>query len=427
MTIPTPLRWRPLGIALGLALGVRAVLLVLSPELSPNTGDEGFLVSAEVFRTWLSGTQSSTTADNPLFALFWHAPGYSLLVAIASLVFADPGTMLAVLQSVAGIGTGLVVYLLLSRHLSRTFALVGALVIWLHPSMLYFEQQISSVPLCTLLCTLLAWRMLALFEAPGDAKLQWQAGLLLAPLPWLAAGGLALVPLVGAMGPKGSAGRCLGPAVALWLPAMLVTSLWLGMWTPLTLDVPTRVALGNNPVVGVGQGSLLGNPEALVAFRGVLEDKCGERWTRPRLRCEAGAARQIVVATTLDDPSGALRRVVFRIIETWAPDRGVLDALQSSASEGEGDSRIWQLLVALVLPPLHLGLLVGLAFAMISCYGRREVRFLLLATLAWTTPVLFSVGATSFRQPALPWVLCASLLAIATVARRSGSERRSES
>jgi len=117
---------------------------------------------------------------------------------------------------------------------------------------------------------------------------------------------------------------------------------------------------------------------------------------------------------------------VFRLIETWGPDRGLLDALQSSGLDGEGGARIWQLLVALVLLPLHLGLLVGLAFAMISSYRRREVRFLLLATLAWTTPVLFSVGATSLRQPTLPWVLCASLLAIATVARRSGEERRAE-
>lgn|GEM_PF-1923792 len=426
MTLPAPLRWRPLGIALGLAIGVRAVLFFISPDHTSSAGNEGFLIRAEVVVGWLSASPSSTSPDNPLFALFWHAPGYSLLVAIASFVFAEPGTLLAALQSLAGVGTGLVVYLLLVRHLSAAFALLGALVIWLHPSMLYFEQQISAVSLCTFLCTLLAWRMLALLDAPGDSRLQWQLGLTLAPLPWLATGGLALVLLVGALGPRGSAGRCLGPALAFWLPAMLVTSLWLGMWTPLSLDVPTRVALGNNPVIGVGQGSLLGNPEALVVFSGVMEDKCGEGWTRPRLRCEARAARQIVIATSLDDPSSVLRRVVFRLIETWGPDRGLLDALQSSGLDGEGGARIWQLLVALVLLPLHLGLLVGLAFAMISSYRRREVRFLLLATLAWTTPVLFSVGATSLRQPTLPWVLCASLLAIATVARRSGEERRAE-
>ena len=147
MTLPAPLRWRPLGIALGLAIGIRAVLFFISPVHTSSAGNEGFLIRAEVVVGWLSASPSSTSSDNPLFALFWHAPGYSLLVAMASFVFAEPGTLLAALQSLAGVGTGLVVYLLLVRHLSAAFALLGALVIWLHPSMLYFEQQISAVSL----------------------------------------------------------------------------------------------------------------------------------------------------------------------------------------------------------------------------------------------------------------------------------------
>lgn len=426
MTLPESLRSRPLGVALGLALAARIIGFALSPDRVSSVGGAEFLSNAEVVRSWLASTQASTSPDNPLFALFWHAPGYSLLVSIATVLFGEPGTALAVLQSLAGLCSGLVVYLLLLRQLSAVLALGGALVVWLHPSMLYFEQQISSVPLCTLLCALLGWQMLTLFDEPADSRSQWRVGLTLAPLPWLASGGLALLAVVAAMSPREAAARCVGPAVALWFPAMLVTSLWLGMWTPLSLDVPTRVALGNNPIVGVGQGSLLGNPEALVAFRGAIEDKCGDHWTRQRLRCEARSATTIAMVTFKENPTGAFRRVVYRVIQTWVPDRSLPDALQSGGRDGVGSSRLWQLAVALILPPVHLGLLVGLAFAAISAYRIRHVRFLLLAILAWTVPVAFSVGATSLRQPTLPWLVAASLLAVATVGRRSGEERRAD-
>ena len=429
MTLPESLRWRPLWLAFGLAVAARIFGFVLSPDHAASIGAEDFLSNAAVVEGWLVGLTSaepSASADNPLFALFWHAPGYSLLVSVTTVLFGEPGGALAVLQALAGLCSGLVVYLLLRRQLSGVFSLGGALVIWLHPSMLFFEQQISPVALCTLLCALLTWRLLALFEEPGDLRTQWQVGASLAPLPWLASGGLALLAVVAVMSPRDARARCIGPAVSLWLPAMMVTSLWLGMWTPLSLDVPTRVALGNNPIVGVGQGSLLGNPEALQAFRGALEDKCGDDWTRDRLRCEARSSKMIAVATFKQNPTGALRRVVYRLIQTWVPDRSLPDALQSGGRDGVGSSRLWQLVAALILPPLHLGLLVGLAFAAVSSYRLRHVRFMLVAALAWTVPVLFSVGATSFRQAALPWLICAALFAVATVGRRSGEERRAE-
>jgi hypothetical protein len=83
------------------------------------------------------------------------------------------------------------------------------------------------------------------------------------------------------------------------------------------------------------------------------------------------------------------------------------------------------LLVALLVIPLHLGLLVGLSVAVVSSRRSLEVRFLLWSIFAWILPVLFSVGDTSLRQAALPWIVSASLLSVATVGRRSGQERRS--
>ena len=423
-SLPLAFRWRPLAIGFGVAAVLRVVLFVIFAEPAALSADEGYLAAADGVVQWLGSAPGSGGVENPLLALFWHNPAYSALVALFALVFGDPWAALAVVQSVCGLVSGLLVFALLSRSVSRPFALAGAACLWLHPSVLFFEHQVSSVSLSTVLCAALAYTTSRLADDPQSAPLQWRVGLALLPLPWLGSGGLLLVPVVAAVTSRNAWLRCIGPAVALWMPAMVFASLWLGMLTPLSLDAPTRVALGNNPLVRVGQGSLLGNPEASSAFRSAIEEKCGRDWSRAQLRCGARSARRVVTATVASNPSAAVRRAVFRVLQTWVPDRGLADSLQSSGREGEGRSRLWRLIVALLLTPLHLGLLAGLAVAILNVRRSPQLRFLLLAIFAWTLPVVFSVGATSLRQAALPWLLSASLLGLKVVGRRSGPERR---
>jgi hypothetical protein len=417
-------RWRPLGIGIGVAAAVRVVLLVIFDHSDSLSAEGSYLAAADGVVRWLGSAPGSGGLENPLLALFWHNPGYSALVTLFALLFGDPWAALAALQSLFGLVSGLLVFALLSRSVSRPFALAGAVGLWLHPSVLYFEHQVSSVSLSTMLCAALAYTTLRLADDPESAPRQWRLGLALLPLPWLGSGGLLLVPVVAAVTSRTQWHRCIGPAVALWLPAMVVASLWLGMLTPLSLDAPTRVALGNNPLVRVGQGSLLGNPEASSAFQSAIEERCGRGWSQAQLRCGARSARRIVAATVASNPTAAVRRAVFRVLQTWVPDRALADALQSGGRDGEGISRLWRLIVALILTPLHLGLLAGLGVAILNVRRSPELRFLLLAILAWTLPVVFSVGATSLRQAALPWLLSASLLGIKVVGRRSGPERR---
>ncbi|MBJ95216.1 MAG: hypothetical protein CMP23_12190 [Rickettsiales bacterium] len=422
MKLGEQLRWKPLWAGLLAALTLR---LLIGWLVSGSSQEQGaLLVAVEMIRAWWLGEELAFPGENPLFALFWTAPGYGLLVSGLSLLPGELHPVLSSLQSLAVLAAGLVVYLLVSPHSSRGLALLAALLVWFHPSMLFFEQQLSTVAVCTLLAALVALFLFRLRGQSGSRRLQWILGALLAPLPWLSGGGMALVLLVAAGVPAGTRGRVLAPVSLSWLPAMLVASLWLGAWTPMSLSVHSWIALGNNPVVAVGQGSLVDSPEAVAVFRGALKDKCSARWTRERLRCESRSARTIISATLREQPTSALRRMVFRVLQTWVPDRGLPDALAVADGRGELSGRLLRVLVALVLAPLHLGLLVGLAFAAVSARQDPRVRFLLLATLAWTMPMLVGVGATALRQACLPWIVAAGILAIARVGRRSGLERR---
>ncbi len=424
MNEPLPLRPRALLLAAAAAAVLRAIVLISSLRSGGQPDPDGYRPLAAAVIAWIEGTGGGGQVESPLMPLLWHNPAYTALVTVVSLLFEDPLPALAALQSLLGLASGWLVFALLRRRLSGPLPLAGALTVWFHPSVLFFEQQLSSVSLSTFLCAALAYNILVLSEQPERAGLQWRVGINLLPLPWLGTGGLLVVPVVAWLVGRGSLARCIAPCLFCWLPAAVMASLWLGMLTPLNLDVPTRLALGNNPLVRVAQGSLLGSPEAAAVFHAAIERKCGSNWTRERLRCDAHAARRITMGTIRAEPTASMRRSVYRVLQTWMPDRSLPDALEGVGRGGQAAPRLTRLLVALVLTPLHLGLLVGLGFCLYSFRRNQEVRFLVLAIFAWTLPVLLGVGATALRQPVLPWIVCAASLGLSSLGRRSGEERR---
>ncbi len=391
--------WPPLVASFTAVLILKAVLLVAWGNPPPLHDEVGYLAASDAALEWLGDRELRASGHAELGRLAWHNPGYSAIFPVLGLVLGSPAPALRVLQSLAGLLAGLVLFHALRRRVPRTWALAGAALLWLHPSMLFFGLTLWPVALATLLTASLALCALRLAEQPDRPDRQWAFGIVLAPLPFFAAPALALLPGLLVWPGPGRLPRTLGPSLALWIPWLLLASSNLGIFTPMGLSGPRDLALGHHPAIAQDRGSLWGDPEGKAALQADLDAVCrGARGSLPdRVRCEALAARDIAWENIRSEPGMAVARGLRKLEETWRSDRFLLRHLEELGRPPPG----W---LATLLIGLHALILLA-ALAGLSC---PEGRSAALAVALWCVPVLVTVGFTRLRQPLLPWLIVAA-------------------
>ncbi len=326
-----------------------------------------------------------------------HNPGYGVVALLL-----EAPALIRVVQLAAGLLTGLVVFHALRRRVDPKWALAGAVVVWTHPSHLFFRLTLWPVALATALVAVVLLCVLRLAEDPDDPDRQWALGLAYAPLPFFAAPALALAPAALLWPGRRRAGRVLGPLLVVWLPWAAALSINLGTVAPMDLVGPCNVAMGNHPGIAADRGSLWGDREGRLAFEAERDDACADAAgaSREEARCHAGWCAGVARSTIADAPGAALRRAALRVAETWRP--GTF-AVRHLPLVGRPDPR-----------PLAIGLAVLhalIVLAALSGLRTREGRAAWLALALWTLPIALTVGFTRARQPLLPVLVFAAFVA----------------
>jgi hypothetical protein len=395
--------WVPL-VAAFVAVAVLEVALLVAWGSPPPLHDElGYVKTGQEVAAWLQGEGEPSA----LGRVAWHNPGYASVFVVGELLPGGSGLFLRLLQAFAGLLTGLLAFHGLRRRLPRRWALAGAAVLWLHPSMLFFRLALWPVALATLLTTAVMFCCLRLAEAPDDVRRQRELGLVLAPLPFFAPQALALLPgLLLWPGWRRSA-RVLAPTLLLWIPWMFIVSATLGTFSPMDLAGPSNVVLGNHPAIAEGRGSLWGDPQGKAVLESEVDEACPDRGRADRVRCEAAWSAATARRTVAEAPAAALARGALRLKETWEPDRFLVRHLRELERGPPG-----------LLAPLMVGLHVLLLACALLGLMTREGRLALAGAALWCAPVLLTVGFTRLRQPLLPWLVLAATCGVHAAVRR---------
>jgi len=403
---------RPVWVAAAAVALLKIVLLVLWGDRVPIYDEAGYLKTGEAVAAWLTG---GTGDPSVLGRIAWHNPGYGVLATLFATIGDSAGWGLRLLQLVAGVHTGLCVHALLVRRVRRSGALIGALIVWLHPSMLFFGLALWPVALAT---WCLAAGTLALDDfarAPNSRGRAVAAGWTLAPLPFLAPQALLLLPLLAAVAyriQRRSLASVLGPTLALWLPWSLAASVALGMPTPMDFASRETVALGNNPHIPAGRGSSFDQTDAIRLLRADVADVCGDGVDAARVRCDARTYGNIARRTIRESPFGATARSFVRVLEAWSTDTFLLRHLADERAFARPPPKgVVQVLHA-GLTGLQSALILGFLIAAVNPRRRRDVGALAVAVGLWTVGIALTVGATRLRQPALPWIVVAALTSL---------------
>jgi len=401
---PTRRVWLPLPIAFALVAALHVALLVLWGDPEPLHDELGYLKTGQQAAAALTGDGDPAA----LGRVAWHNPVYGALFAVAGLVFDDPALPVRLLQVLAGLLSGLLLFHGLRPRAGDRVALIGAAVLWLHPSLVFFRLSFWPVSMAVLLTSAVALCVLRLADAPDERGRQWELGLALAPLPFFAPQALALLPaLLVWPGPR-RAGRVLGPLLVLWVPWMVAASLTLGTFTPMDLAAPSNLALGNHDAVAPDRGSLWGDAAGKAELQADLDAACGQPDQADRIRCEAAESVRLARAAVARAPGAAAERAALRLVETWQPDTFLVRRLRERG---------------LAPPPvLDVGLavlLVALVGAALAGLRTREGRAAWLAVVLWCVPVMLTVGFTRLRQPLLPWLVVAAVFGLAGPAARA--------
>lgn len=403
MDRPSEPTWPPLPVIFIAVAALHVILLVSWGSPEPLHDELGYVETGR-----LAAEQLRVGGDPTVLGrVAWHNAGYSALFVVTELLFGDSQLPVRLLQVLAGLLAGLLLYHGLRRRTGRPLALMAALALWLHPSMLFFRLSFWPVSIAVLLTSAVALCALRLADAPDRPGRQWELGLALAPLPFFAPQALALIPALLIWPGVRRAPRVLGPALALWLPWMVAVSLALGTFTPIDLAGPGNLVLGNHPAIAPDRGSLWGDAEGKAALQLELDATCGQEADAERIRCEAGQATRLARATVAAAPGAAARRAGLRLLETWQTDRFLPRRLEELER----------------VPPPGLNallLLVHLAVLALALLGlrTREGRAAWLGVAAWCVPVLLTVGFTRLRQPLLPWLIVAGVLGLAATIRQ---------
>ena len=411
----------PLRRALVVVAALHCVLLFGWGAADPIYDEVGYLAAGEEVARFVrctvglvSGPDCAAAGPSSLGRLAWHNPGYAALFPIAALLPGPAALWIRLLQIAAGLIAGAATGALLRRWTSERVALVGALVVWLHPVQLFFRMTLWPVAVATGAAAVSALLVARLAERPGSEQRARQLGLAVVVLVFVWPPALALVPFgavwAARLGRNG--GHLLGPLLLTWLPWALLASLILGRPSAMDLAAAENTALGNNPWIADGRGSALHDPPAVQRLRFESAVGCPAEAGLERLRCRAARQDAISRRTMAEDPAGAAQRALLRFLETWRPDDFVDRHL--------ADLRVW------AKPPpagiraasgaaarlAEIGTLLAVLLACVGALRDRRVALLVGAAVLATTPVLLTVGLTRLRQPGLPWIVAAVLLTL---------------
>jgi hypothetical protein len=400
---PLPPRWT--WALVGFIHG--AALVLWGPtELLHDAAD--YIAQGRLLAAWAGG-DSAAPASEVLGRFALHNPGYAAIVALAEAFSGRGELIIRLLQCLAGIGSGFILYAALHARVGKHLALAASCVLWFHPSMLFFRLSLWPVAFATLGTTLVAfWVLQGEDPRDGDPAGRFRSpfGWTLALLPFFAAPALLLLPGVWFVVGRHRFTALAAPSLALWLPWTLALSLALGTFVPVDLSSSRNLVLGNHPAISEDRGSLWGDPEAKAGYLADLTAACPQSDGVTRKRCAHRFNTALAKKTAAGDPSAALRRAVLRAKETWVPGSFLPRALKE---RGLRSSPQVETLLALLHWPLMLFAILGLR--------SRSGRTALAAAALWTLPVLVAVGFTRLRQPALPFLLVAASFGIHSLAR----------
>lgn len=414
--------WGPLLASFLAVLVGKAILLGLWGDRPPLFDEGSYLAAGEALERWLWAGAPSDDLSAP-GRVAWHNPAYSGLVAVASLLPGSAALWMRLLQLAASLVSGLLLFRFLRPRTGRGFALAGALMLWLHPSMLFFSLTIWPVTLATFGTTALLFTAGRYHDTPDDPSRQLELGLTLAPLPFFASPALLLLPAVAWWTGPRRWSRTLLPAVALWLAWSLPLSTLLGTWTVLDLAGPRNAALGNTEWVRDGRGSLWGDPEGKAVFLEKLEDTCGDQMDIHRLRCEASWCKREAADWIRVHPARFASRSLLRLGETWLPDSFLPRHLGSDVAFPRGPPQGLVKPARVLLSVAQAAVLIGLISMFAAARRQPLVKALAVGVVVWTLPIVLVIGNTRLRQPVLPWIIAGALLVAARAIRGVDRER----
>jgi len=400
---------KPVWVAAGAVALLKIVLLVAWGERTPIFDEAGYLKTGEAVAAWLTG---GTGDPSVLGRIAWHNPGYGAVATLFAGVGDTGGWGLRILQGIAGVHTGLCVYALLVRRIRPVGALVGALVVWLHPSMLFFGVALWPVTFTTWCVAAGTLALDDFARAPNSRGRAATVGWTFAPLPFFAPQALLLLPLLGVIArriQRRSLAAVLGPTLVLWLPWALAASVALGVPTPMDFASRETVALGNNPHIPAGRGSSFDHADSLRLLRAEVGDTCGDARDAARVRCDARAYGAIARATVRDAPAAAIARSFLRVLEAWSTDTFLLRHLDDPRAFPERPPAAVTSVLHAGLTGLQSVLILGFLIAAANPRGRRDTAALVVAVGVWTLGIALTIGATRLRLPALPWIVVAAL------------------
>jgi len=400
---------RPALVIAFVAVAAVQVLLLRAWGEPPLLYDEaGYELATEAVAGW-AGDGFGAPLPPEVGRVALHNPGYAVALGVVRWTTGATAAPMRVLQALIGLLSGLVLFHALRRRVPDGWALTGALALWLHPSALFFRLTLWPTAAATGLVALAVLCALRLADDVEDRGRQWALGLVFAPLPFVAAPALALLPaLLVWPGPR-RGWRVAAPFLALGIPWAAAVSITVGSFSPMDTSAACNLALGNHDLVAADRGSLWGDPEGRAAFEALRGDACPQTDALARIRCEARWCGDVARTTVTSDPGAAGVRAARRGFETWRTDTFAprhLDALGFPRS----------LALRSLLMGVHLALL-GLALLGLRT---REGRAAWAAVGLWTVPALLSVGFTRVRQPLLPVLVFAAVIGIAHLVRERG-------
>ena len=343
---------------------------------------------------------------DPRFGDVVHAyrtPGYPLLVAACG------GNVRAVrvVQALLDTSTVLATYLLARRWLSEGKSILAALLVAVHPYLIYFTALVLSETLYT---AMLAWGMALMVR---EKRGRWCAGAILLALSVLVRPSAILLPVVLAIG-AAVVNRGRGPAYqSRWSPPVGATLLILIGLSLLPWAYRNSSVLGSWIWTTTNTG--------ITAYDGFNPDATGasdQSFVRsmPQLRDMSEIERShylgdLAARYVREHPQRALLLALVKIARTWSP---------VPLSDEYGGN--WKYVTAAMafMVPFYLMILYGLWFG--SPPTAAKV-FLLLPAIYFTVAHALSVGSLRYRIPAdVPMAVIAASMQFSAKSARSDTD-----
>ncbi len=368
---------RRVRIAAGAVLALKLFLIFAWGDRTPIFDEAGYLKTAAAVAAWLGGGDGTPAV---LGRIAWHNPGYAGLVTAFGVLGDTTGLCVRIVQALAGVHTGWCVHTLLARRVAPSGALLGAMVVWLHPSMLFFGLALWPVALVTWGLAVATLAADDFVRSPDSRRRATALGWAIAPIPFFAPQALLLLPLVSGLVlrvRRRLLHLVLGPLAALWIPWALAASMALELPTPMDFAGRETLAIGNNPWVPPGRGSSFNDRDSLGLLRGHAGDICGDGHDAERVRCDARVYGALARRTALKDPVAAAARALIRVGEAWGTDTFLPRHLRDPRAFPTVPLGVGAVDGGLVF--LHGALLIATLGALVNPRRRRDVAMFLVA------------------------------------------------